>query len=290
MVITFAQGVTTVISAISCPVPANSQLSRKGLFLLAGLLFLRLPFLVPAGMLRLSPVYDIYYTGTYWLTLLLIWVERDRLSQYHIGPAATALLALNPVIDQAVYRIAKATTDTPLILPVRWLELVPGLILLIALAVRGFPRPVEGRRIWMWVLAALPLGLMAAALFGLAYRSQTAQVAGQVVPLAAIAMNFTIQFTRAAAYEEPLFRGFLWGALRQRQLSDLHVWLLQVGLFSIGHLYYFRRFPISFWLVVPVTGMVCGLLAWRSRSIIPGMVAHGIANGLAVYFESGAWL
>lgn len=264
-------------------------MSRKGLLLLAGLLFLRLPLLVPAQMLRFSPAYDIYFTGTYWLTLLLIWVERDRLGQYHIGPAAVALLALNPVVEQVVYRIVKATTDVPLILPVRWLELVPGLILLIALAVRGLPRPVEGRRVWLWSAAALPLSVIAAALLGLADRYQTTQAVSQVVSLTAIAMDFTMQFTRAATYEEPLFRGILWGALRQRQWSDLHVWLLQVGLFTIGHLYYFRRFPISFWLIVPVMGMVCGLLAWRSRSIIPGMVAHGVMNGLIGYFSGVIW-
>lgn len=278
------------MSAISDPVPANLRMSRKGLLLLAGLLFLRLPFLVPAQMLRFSPAYDIYFTGTYWLTLLLIWVERDGLSQYHIGPAAVALLALSPVIDQAAYWMAKVTTDIPFIPPVRWLEIVPGLILLIALALRGFPRPVEGRHVWVWVFAALPLGLMAAALLGLAERSQTAQVAGQVVPLAAVVFRFTVQFTRAATYEEPLFRGILWGYLRQRQWSDLHVWLLQVGLFSVGHLYYFGPFPISFWLAVPVLGMICGLLAWRSRSIIPSMVAHGVINGLAGLFATGMWL
>lgn len=279
-----------MIPAATVPVPASSRMSRPGLVLLAGLLVMRLPFLVYAYLTKLPTYADIYYTGTYWLTLLLIWVERKRLQEYHIGPTAVALVALGPVVDQVVYRMAKASAVTQLALPTRWLEIVPGLLLLCALALRGFPKPFEGKRIWLWIAAAVPVGLVTAALFGAALRHQTIQVGNQTVPFIAIVFHFTVQFTRAATYEEPLFRGFLWGVLRQRHWSDLYAWLLQAGLFLVGHFYYFPRYPISLLLIVPVLGLLVGFLAWRSRSIVPGMFVHGISNGLSNFFANGTWL
>jgi membrane protease YdiL (CAAX protease family) len=83
--------------------------------------------------------------------------------------------------------------------------------------------------------------------------------------------------------KEPFFRGFLWGSLRKTGLKDIWIWLAQAGLFWLGHAYALLYTPFSFWLIVPVGGLVLGLLAWRSRSIAPSMVAHGLANGLSQF-------
>jgi membrane protease YdiL (CAAX protease family) len=40
------------------------------------------------------------------------------------------------------------------------------------------------------------------------------------------------------------------------------------------------RSPISFWVIVPLGGLVFGALAWRSRSVAVSMIAHGLLNGV----------
>lgn len=262
-------------------------MSRTGLFLLAGLLLLRLPFVLLGSALRLPHFDDIYYVGTYWLTLILIWQERDRLRQYHLGMAAVALVFLGPTLEWCV---KLAINDPTAFLPVRWLEIVPGLLLAAALLTKGSSGRAEGRAVWKWAIAALPIGLTMAAVTGLVGRLQETQIGHQVIPLARVALLFTIQLTRAATYEEPLFRGFLWGALRQRCWGDRQIWLLQTGLFWVGHLFYFPKFPVSLWLVVPAGGALTGFLAWRSRSIVPGMIAHAIWNATGIFFSTGQWL
>ena len=87
----------------------------------------------------------------------------------------------------------------------------------------------------------------------------------------------------AGLAEEPFFRGFLWGGLRKTGLREVWIWLVQAGLFWLGHAYAFLYGPFSFWLIVPIAGLVLGLLVWRSRSIAPGMIAHGLANGLSQF-------
>ncbi|CAG0930280.1 hypothetical protein TFLX_01636 [Thermoflexales bacterium] len=63
--------------------------------LLAGLLFLRLPFL--AGIASLSKpdwLAPIFQVGTYLLTACLIWWERERLADFHIDALAIAIIIL----------------------------------------------------------------------------------------------------------------------------------------------------------------------------------------------------
>ncbi|CAG0930278.1 hypothetical protein TFLX_01635 [Thermoflexales bacterium] len=92
--------------------------------------------------------------------------------------------------------------------------------------------------------------------------------------------SFIYQLGYAAVSEEPLFRGFLWGYLRKLKCPEKWIWLFQTGLFMLGHIYYVTNAPVSFWIIVPVGGLVTGWLAWRSRSIATSMAAHGALNAL----------
>ena len=88
------------------------------------------------------------------------------------------------------------------------------------------------------------------------------------------------QLVRAGIAEEPFFRGFLWGTLRRAGWKNIWILLFQTILFMIGHLFDFPSYPISFWIVVPLGGLVLGLLAWRSHSIATSMVGHGFMNAV----------
>jgi membrane protease YdiL (CAAX protease family) len=86
----------------------------------------------------------------------------------------------------------------------------------------------------------------------------------------------------AALSEEPLFRGFLWGYLRQTGLREVWIWLIQAGLFALGHLYYIVIYPFSLWVVVPTGALWFGLMAWRSRTIASSMLVHALTNSLSM--------
>ena len=61
-------------------------------------------------------------------------------------------------------------------------------------------------------------------------------------------------------------------------------------LFWLAHIYLLGGSPITFWVSVPLGGLVVGVLAWRSRSIAVSMLAHGAANGvlkIVVYYGLG---
>jgi len=81
----------------------------------------------------------------------------------------------------------------------------------------------------------------------------------------------------AAVLEEMLFRGFLQTSL-ENNLKIKTAIIVTAFIFAIFHAY-----P---WVLIQIfiMGIILGLMAWKSNSIIPSLVVHFINNGIAVTF------
>lgn len=80
-------------------------------------------------------------------------------------------------------------------------------------------------------------------------------------------------------FEEVLFRGALWAYLRSHGLSERAVFAVQACLFWIAyHRFLFLGKPYVFWVAVPGTAILLGLLAWRSKSLTPSILGHFLFN------------
>jgi membrane protease YdiL (CAAX protease family) len=135
------------------------------------------------------------------------------------------------------------------------------------------PRPIH-------LIVAFIAGSIAAVVSGLLIRSSQPASSLAHATLAQLALLPVQQFAYAALSEEPFFRGFLWGALREAGLKPGACFITQGGLFWLAHLYYLTTYPLSFWIIVPLGAVVLGLLVWVSRSISTTMIAHGLMNGV----------
>ena len=103
---------------------------------------------------------------------------------------------------------------------------------------------------------------------------------GTLIPvLYSTSLNLVYHLGFAPINEEPLFRGFLWGYLRQLPWKESWILFFQAFLFTSAHVYYATQFPLRFWILIPLAGLLFGLLTWRSRSISPTILAHGLVNG-----------
>jgi len=87
-----------------------------------------------------------------------------------------------------------------------------------------------------------------------------------------IAVVFVASFA-----EEMLFRGFFQGAL-ERATDVTKAVLISAFVFAVSH--------FNPWWVVEILifGVLLGVLAWRSESILPCVVVHGVNNTLALVF------
>jgi uncharacterized protein len=79
-------------------------------------------------------------------------------------------------------------------------------------------------------------------------------------------------FLLAGLGEELLFRGILFGWIKQRTSANIAI-LVTTVLFTIEH-YYLVIFPLAFFF-----GLVAGWLRERTDSILPGLVMHILGDG-----------
>lgn len=161
-----------------------------------------------------------------------------------------------------------------------------GLLLLVSIVKVRAKSPKIKVKTFVWILIGIIAGIILALVLAI-YKEN--QYKGIRVPLSFSVIfipfitRFMTQITNAAIFEEPFFRGILWGYLRKKKWKEIYICLFQSGLFMLGHIYYINSIPFSFWIFVPLSGLVLGLLAWRSRSIATSMFAHGIINSLSYF-------
>lgn len=256
--------------------------------LLGGLLFLRLPFLTGIVMFSkpdwLTPFFEIC---TYLLTAILIYWESSHLSDYHIDALVLIIIIFFKPLNSVILAFWHFSNN-PLALP-NW----PGFILLliaVGLSVALLKKRKTLPKFSITSLKWFGIGLIVAFLFEviIAYpgsltldETQILQMKSTLFGSQGIIVLFFYQLGFAAVSEEPLFRGFLWGFLRQSGWKNVWIWLFQAGLFMLGHLYFLKLSPLSFWLT-PIFALVFGALVWRSKTIASSMAAHALINGLSV--------
>lgn len=238
-----------------------TRLSHRtvSLLLLGGLLFLRLPYLTTLGTLFTSPPVWLFLSftiATYLLTALLIWWERERLQDFWFDlVSAIVFLCQRYMFPVGVglfvaMRRSKARFPAPPPKLLRWM-LIGGILAILAeiVLVQTNLNPVALKR------------------------------AAQPATLGFLFTAFLTQLVSAAVWEEPLFRGFLWGHLRLAGWKNAWVWLFQAGLFTLGHVYYLRQEAFLPWLIrMLIPSLLVGLIAWQARSIAASMVTHGFLN------------
>jgi membrane protease YdiL (CAAX protease family) len=217
-------------------------------------------------------IYQIFIIGTYLFTALFIWLERDKLSDYHMDAISIIIFTLGPLW----FLYTNLYIRIPMI--------IVGLFLLISLFIVNCKLPKITIKTIMWIIIGILAGTITTLITNYFSSKQISNV-GMKATFAELMKLFLTQLTNAAILEEPFFRGCLWGFLRKMNCKEFTIYLVQVGLFWLGHIYYINTVPYSFWILVPLSGLVLGFLAWRSRSIGTSMVTHGVINGLGQFLS-----
>jgi membrane protease YdiL (CAAX protease family) len=255
---------------------------------ISGLLILRFPILTGVSMISTRPVTwlePVYQIGTYLLTAFLIWWERDRLASFHIDPLVIGILMIFKPLETII--LPMFGTNTPLAFPhpLSFSFLVIAIGLLVALWRSHLPPIQNIRKSLFWLLIGAVAGLTLVTVVAISeIQFLHLPVPPAVGALALLAPIYQMGY--AAVDEEPLFRGFLWGALKSLGLKDHWILLIQASLFALGHSYFLGS-PHALLNIAIIFGfaLCLGLLVWRSRTIASSMGAHAFWNG-STYFLS----
>jgi membrane protease YdiL (CAAX protease family) len=257
--------------------------------LILAYLVLRLPLLAGVSIVfraRAAWLGATFEIGSYLLGAALIWWERDRLPDFHVGGLSLAIFILLKPIQTLLLLQRAGRARHPFAFP-EPLSLALWAIALVLLVALWRDRHKLPRIRWAdlgWLAIGIGAGILTAIALGYPFSYQV-EVGG--LPRLTLLdvfreapWGFVYQLGYAAVSEEPVFRGFLWGSLRKVGWREFWILLFQTGLFALCHIYYIQVFPISFWIIVPAGALVFGLLVWGSRRISTTMGAHATMNAL----------
>jgi membrane protease YdiL (CAAX protease family) len=250
------------------------------------LLLLRIPYVI--AITYFTPIDDqiggaVYEVSTYLLTCTLIWWEREHLAEFHLDKAALAFIIIFRPLQTLILEYWHVSS--PLAFP------HPAALLIWAISIglagtlynAGFNAGRFQTRDLAWLGVGLLAGLAVSVCenlqpFRSALGSPHPQSTGFLPMLASTGMIWLYHLGFAPINEEPLFRGFLWGALRRLRWKEIWIWLFQAVVFTLAHIYFAPQHPLLFWLYIPGAALLLGWLAWRSRSIAAGILAHAMIN------------
>lgn len=93
------------------------------------------------------------------------------------------------------------------------------------------------------------------------------------------ALAFLLPALSAGFVEEFVFRGYIQRQFQALCGNTVAASILQVSIFTLGHLYqgWTRLIPVF------LIGLVLTVVALWRKSLVPGMIAHGLGDGLVAF-------
>jgi len=240
------------------------------------LLLMRFPLLILAqlGLIDNTISVLVFLTGTYLCTGILLCRNLASLDQYCISVPALVLFLISPILA-IISNHSDITAFVRLAMAVAF-----SIYLLRNKTIRNTVKNSIRSILWNDLFVLISIGVTTV-LF--AYLRGFSGTESTVTP-SMVATGFLFQLSFAAVMEEPLFRGFLWGSLRQAGIKDGVICVIQAALFWLAHIYYYNT-GINFWVVVPIASLVLGLVIQKTKSISYSMVTHAAINALGDVFQ-----
>jgi len=208
-----------------------------------------------------------WYNGiAYILAATIIWLNRHRLSKLNIDRPFVVILILGGILF--AFR------------PAFDIGILVGMaaVLMFWVFVNNyfsFKSPVlYSTGTWILVLLSMLLALSPILVFRLTLETHL-----NLQTVIAIFVGSLQSFLGTIVFEEIIFRGALWAYLKSFGISEQSAFYLQALLFWISHRQFLLLgYPYLFWIVVPSSAILFGILVWRSKSLTPSTVSHFLFN------------
>jgi membrane protease YdiL (CAAX protease family) len=256
------------------------MLTKKTYFIVSFLILIRLvpyEYIFHGNGALLLLFLKVYQVITYLLIAYLIFLEKDNLRTFHIDRISIMIFLLFRTILFINWR-SVGYLDFAIL----GINIITAIVLFTKLRNGVMREPILLRNIG-WIIVGLFFGTI---YFGIQFFTVLFIFTGkptiylnffQIQSIGLFLFGFVRSLGNEAIDEEPIFRGFLWGYLRQIGLNEKWIWIIQGFLFWTAHSSQLLFGQISFWFGLPF-GLLLGWLSWRSRSITSSMSAHAIFN------------
>jgi membrane protease YdiL (CAAX protease family) len=212
-----------------------------------------------------------FYGSVIYITLgVVILIEIRNLDRFHLDKFTIATFILSCFLRQRSGIIGEEL-----------LLIIIGLIGALLIFALIIIKPKFLRTDFRWAVVGIALGLTSAiviTLFELLLRHTW-----QLNPLfrgsliATVFNYITREFSLGALMEEIMFRGILWGHLRERNWAESRIYWAQGFLFWLLHLSKIVT-PFTLFFSIPLLTLISTMLTRRAKHIFPAILAHTVIN------------
>ena len=208
---------------------------------------------------------------TYACVSVLLWQGAKYLEQYHMDRSTIILLVVTGIFRSRLNSVYDGFFKLIILL-------FAILILFFLLKYwRNIPRTK-----WSWVGVSLLLSLIVLPISIIETFQPGVFLNMQITPSLGIFLIRDIIYNLSfiSLYEEILFRGILWGYLREIGWNENKIFIGQGAFFWLIHFWRIET-PITFFITIPISTFINSLLARNSNQILPSVIAHTIMNTIA---------
>jgi hypothetical protein len=223
-------------------------------------------FSIDAESLRLLQNQSIlfFYRYSFILVAMVIFVNKDNLEKLNIDQSFVLIFLYgglaynwNLAWHYSNWQLGLATVIMPLFIFI--------------LRIKGLLKFGDNKSNLMRIVLVIVIGFLLGVLFiGGSFNSR------KIV----WAIQSFLNVTPEVVVEEVMFRGMLWMFLKSQDFSDLKIVVLQAILFWLCHVNSLNS-SVFFWVIVPITSVLLGLVVWKSKSITTSIIAHLLVNVLS---------
>lgn len=227
----------------------------------------------------------IFINLTYVLTISLIIYERKNLSKFNITTSTIILLGVMPFIAFTLRFWSSRWFEKTSFDFLNYVSLIFAGILLILFFTSKLTLTKENIKktlvntIFVLIMACITIIIMS----GISSIGKFKDLEfSKILPA------FVFQVYMAAMSEEPLFRGFIWGYLRDFKWKEFYILIFQSALFMFGHIYYFTAFlsgtmPIFIFIRTFIAAFIFGLMVMKTKTISSSIITHGLINSICQF-------
>lgn len=232
-------------------------------------------------------IQDLISLFSFCLIIIFIRINRSTLDYYHFDKLSILLILIFNPVRVLLLPLIAPNLNSPASFPnsLSWVTIIlsVGMYWYIRPLLRSLPNPTK--KTWFWITIGGASGIFLNFLFGLLLTHFTTVKLLNVKFDYSVLLAFPYQLGYAAVYEEPIFRGILWGKSRRLfRNNQFGVNVLQAIIFTIAHGSLMLNFIQSPGIAtIFVGGFLFGLLAWQSRSLATSMVAHACYNAFSFF-------
>jgi membrane protease YdiL (CAAX protease family) len=240
-----------------------------GLLVIIGLVLRAVIGIMGLFQATVNPIIAFSFEGiTLSIIAILITINYSDLNLYHIDKLSIILIIIGTLLRSGY----KGEVD--------WISLLVfwGIAIWLILLYTKIRSPFKITSV-IWLIIGLIVGLLLVFILRIPFirTFHLSAPVDQLFPV--ILFDFNYHLFHSAILEEPLFRGFLWGYLSQKGLGEIKILFIQAILFWAVHINYLSK-PYVFYIVLPIAGIVFGIMAWKSGSLASVIGAHGIYNDI----------